>query len=156
MSNITKKEVLKSIRGARREHVKWVYKAKKLVNGLEISKDEIPLKVTDCEFGKWFYCDGQILLYIFKEEAVEKLEAKHRELHDIYMNIFKIYFDTSNLSFLEKLLKRKKKRILAIEEQTAIKYLTQLEEVSVELVSFLNIIEKKISSIDEKSFEKFL
>ena len=156
MSNITKKEVLKSIRAARREHVKWVYKAKKLVNGLDISKDEIPLKVTACEFGKWFYCDGQILLYIFKEKAVEKLEAKHRELHDIYMNIFKIYFSTTNPSLLAKFLKQKKKKVSATEEQTAIKYLAQLEEVSVELISFLNIIEKKISSIDEKSFEKFL
>ena len=156
MSTITKKDVLKSIRAARREHVTWVYKAKKLVNGLEISKDEIPLKVTSCEFGKWFYCDGQILLYIFKEEAVEKLESKHRELHDIYMNIFKIYFSTTNSSLLSKLLKRKKKKILATQEQTAIKYLVQLEAVSVELISFLNVIEKKINSIDEKSFEKFL
>ena len=157
MSNITKKEVLKSIRSARREHVKWVYKAKKLVNGLDISKEEIPLKVTACEFGKWFYCDGQILLSIFKEEAVETLEAKHRELHDIYMNIFKIYFNTPNQSLLAKLLKqKKKKKISATEEQTSIKYLAQLEEVSVELISFLNVIEKKISSIDEKSFEKFL
>ena len=156
MSNITKKEVLKSIRSARREHVKWVYKAKKLVNGLEISKDEIPLKVTDCDFGKWFYCDGQILLSIFKEEAIEKLDAKHRELHDIYMNIFKIYFDTSNMSLLARLLKRKKKKISVAQEQEAIEYLAQLEEVSVELVSYLNIIEKRITFIDEKSFEKFL
>ena len=157
MSIVIKKEVLKNIRSARREHVKWVYRAKKLVNGLEeVSKEDIPIKITSCEFGKWFYGDGQILLYIFKEEDVEKLEATHRELHDIYMNIFKIYFNTSNLSLWAKFLKRKKKKISATQEHTAIKYFTQLEEVSIELVSYLNIIEKKITLIDEERFEKFL
>ncbi len=155
MSIVTKREVLKNIRSARREHVKWVYRAKKLVNGLEVSKKDIPLKITSCEFGKWFYGDGQILLYIFKEEAIEKLDAKHRELHDIYINIFKIYFNSSKRTLWEKLLGRSKK-ISATQEQEAIKYLAQLEEVSVELVSYLNIIEKKITLIDEKSFEKFL
>ncbi len=155
MSIVTKREVLKNIRSARREHVKWVYRAKKLVNGLEVSKEDIPLKITSCEFGKWFYGDGQILLYIFKEEAIEKLDAKHRELHDIYINIFKIYFNSSKRTLWEKLLGRSKK-ISATQEQEAIKYLAQLEEVSIELVSYLNIIEKKITLIDEKSFKKFL
>ena len=155
MSNSRKKELLKSIRTARREHVKWVYNVKKLVNGLDISKDEIPLKVTACEFGKWFYCDGQILLSIFKKEAVEKLEAKHRELHDIYMKIFKIYFNTSKRTLWEKLLRRSKK-ISATQEHISFKYLSELEEVSNTLISYLNIIEKKISRIDERKIEKFL
>ncbi len=155
MANVTKRDVLKSIRAARRSHVKWVDHAKALVNGLEITKEQIPLEVTSCEFGKWFYCDGQILLSIFKEEAVELLETKHRELHDVYMKIFKIYFDTSNRSLLEKLLRRPKK-ISATEEHTAFKYFSELEEVSKILISYLNIIEKKISSIDEKKFEKYV
>ena len=155
MSNVTKQDVLKSIRAARRSHVKWVEHAKALVNGLEITKEQIPLEVTSCDFGKWFYCDGQILLSIFKEKAIEKLESKHKELHDTYMKIFKIYFDTSNLSFWDKILKRQKK-VLANEEHTAIKHLEELEAVSSELISYLNIIEKKISVIDEKSFEKYV
>ena len=155
MATVTKKDVLKSIRAARRSHVKWVDHAKALVNGLEITKEQIPLEVTSCDFGKWFYCDGQILLSIFKEEAIERLESKHKELHDSYMKIFKIYFDTSNLSFWDKILKRQKK-ISATEEHAAIKHLAELEAVSSELISYLNIIEKKISGIDEKSFEKYV
>ena len=155
MSNVTKQDVLKSIRAARRSHVKWVEHAKALVNGLEITKEQIPLEVTSCDFGKWFYCDGQILLSIFKEQAIEKLESKHKELHDTYMKIFKIYFDTSNLSFWDKILKRQKK-VSANEEYISIKYLEELEAVSSELISYLNIIEKKISIIDEKSLEKYV
>lgn len=144
-----KGEILTKIRGARREHVAWVERAKALVHGLEISKEQIPIKVTKCEFGKWFYCDGQILLSIFKEEAVEKLESKHKELHTIYMKIFKIYFDKKEQTIWEKIFKRKRK-ISASDEHIALEYLKKLEITSMELISYLNIIEKKINTIDEE------
>jgi len=146
--------VLKSIRSARRAHVIWVDRARSLINGFPVKKEQIPIEVTACEFGKWFYCDGQILLMLFNENADKKLEDKHRELHDVYMKIFKIYFDTSNQSFLSKLLKRPKK-ISDYEKLMAIEDLQKLEKVSDELISYLNIIEKKMNRIDEESFEKF-
>ena len=150
-----KLDVLKNIRSARRAHVIWVDKAKALVNGLTVTKDQIRLEVTSCEFGKWFYCDGQILLSIFTEDAIKTLENKHKELHDIYMKIFKIYFNTSDFSFWEKLLKKKRK-VSAADEHNALAYVRNLEEVSNELISYLNIIEKKINTINEDDFEKYI
>jgi len=150
-----KEEVLKKIRAARRAHVIWVDRARSLVNGFPVHKDQIPIEVTSCDFGKWFYCDGQILLVIFSEVAIKRLEDKHRELHDAYMKIFKIYFDTSNQSLLAKLLKRRK-RISDRERHMAMEDLQKLEVISDELVSYLNIIEKKMNQIDEKTFEKFI
>ena len=150
-----KPDVLKHIRSARRAHVIWVDRAKALVNGLKVTKDQIPLEVTSCDFGKWFYCDGQILLAIFTEDAIKTLENKHKELHDIYMNIFKIYFNTSDFSFWEKLLKKKRK-ISAADEHNALAYVRNLEEVSNELISYLNIIEKKINTISEDDFKKYV
>lgn len=155
MGRAIKLEILKNIRAARRSHVEWVNRAKSLVNGFKVNKDQNPIEVTSCEFGTWFYCDGQILLSIFKEEAVKALEDKHTALHDAYMKIFKIYFDTSNCSLWSKLMKKKKK-ISKTEEEAAILYLEELEVISNELVSYLNIIEKKITTIDEEKFEKFL
>jgi len=155
VAKLTKKDILKSIREARSSHVQWVDYAKALVNGLDITKEQIPLEVTTCEFGKWLYSDGHILLSIFKEEVIEKLESKHKALHDSYLKIFKIYFNPSKLSFWDRILKRQK-RISATQEHLAIQYFIQLEKISFELISFLNLIEKKISSIDEKSFDKFL
>lgn len=147
-----KSDVLRSIRSARRAHVIWVDRAKALVNGLEVKKEQIPLEVTECDFGKWFYCDGQILLSIFTEEAVKKLDYKHKELHDIYMKIFKIYFSVKKRSLWAKLLKRKKK-ITANDEYNALVYLRNLEEISDELISYLNIMEKKLNSVDEERFK---
>ena len=148
-------DVLKNIRAARRAHTEWVDKAKSLVNGLEVKKEQIPLEVTQCKFGKWFYCDGQILLSFFTEEAIEKLDIKHKELHDVYMKIFKIYFPVEKSSFLASLFKRQHK-ITASDENTALAYLKNLEEISKELISFLNIIEKKLNTVDEETFSKYV
>ena len=150
-----KSDVLTNIRAARRAHVIWVDRAKALVNGLEIERDQIPLEVTECSFGKWFYADGQILLSIFTEEAIMRLENKHKELHNVYMKIFKIYFPVDRRSFFEKLFKSKK-RITANDEYNALVYLRNLEEVSEELVSFLNIIEKKMNTLDDEKFQTLI
>jgi len=146
-----KSEVLSSIRGARRAHIMWVDRAKALVHGLDIQKEQIPIAVTECDFGKWFYCDGQILLSLFTERAVKKLDNKHKELHDVYMKIFKIYFPVAPQSFFAKFLKRKK-RISANDEYNGLIYLRDLEKVSDELISYLNIIEKKLNTISEEKF----
>jgi hypothetical protein len=147
-----KSEVLASIRGARRAHIMWVDRAKALVHGLDIAKEEIPILVTECDFGKWFYCDGQILLSLFTERAVKKLDNKHKELHDVYMKIFKIYFPVKRPSLFAKILKRKKK-ISANNEYNGLLYLRDLEKVSDELISYLNIIEKKLNSISAEKFK---
>jgi len=146
-----KSEVLASIRGARRAHIMWVDRAKALVHGLEIKKEQIPISVTECDFGKWFYCDGQILLSLFTERAVKKLDNKHKELHDVYMKIFKIYFPVVRRSLFAKLMKRKKK-ISANDEYNSLIYLGDLEKISDDLISYLNIIEKKLNTISEEKF----
>ncbi len=148
-------DVLQNIRAARRAHTQWVDKAKSLVNGLPIKKEQIPLEVTECSFGKWFYCDGQILLSFFTEEAIEKLDSKHKDLHDVYMKIFKIYFPEPKGSFLFNLFKRKEE-VTAQDENNALVYLRNLEEISKELISFLNIIEKKLNKVDEETFAKYV
>jgi len=148
-------DVLKNIRSARRAHTQWVDKAKSLVNGLEVKKEQIPLEVTECSFGKWFYCDGQILLSFFTEEAIGKLDDKHKELHDIYMKIFKIYFPEHKGSFFAKLFKQKV--TVSLQDETiALAYLRNLEDVSKELVSYLNIIEKKLNTVDDETFAKYV
>lgn len=148
-------DILKSIRASRRTHTQWVEKAKSLVNGIPVKKEQIPLEVTECSFGKWFYCDGQILLSFFTEDAIEKLDEKHKEVHDVYMKIFKIYFPESSGGFWANIFK-KKVQISVDEKSMALAYLRNLEEVSKELISYLNVIEKKLNTIDEETFAKYV
>jgi len=148
-----KHKVLDNIRAARLAHIKWVDGARKLVNGGEITEDEIPVESTSCDFGHWFYSDGQVLLAIFSTASVKKLESKHKELHQIYMKIFKIYFDMSKQSFFEKLFSKRKK-ISEKDKMEAHEELAYLEGISEELIAYLNIFEKNLNMIEEKDFEK--
>jgi hypothetical protein len=148
-----KQKVLDNIRAARLGHVKWLDRVRVLVSGGEISENEIPLEATSCDFGHWFYSDGQVLLAIFSAASVKKLEAKHKELHQSYMKIFKIYFDTSSQSFLAKLF-NKRKEITERDKVDAHEELAYLEGISEELIAYLNIFEKNLNNIEEKDFEK--
>lgn len=150
-----KDDIIAQIRAARLAHVQWVQRAKSLVNGLEIHEEDIPLMPDSCIFGKWFYSDGQVLLAIFNEKTVREVEHLHNDLHDEYMKIFKIYFSTSNLSFLEKILKSKKK-VSNIDKSQALKHLKNLEKISDQLIKNLNIIETKINMADAKTLEKYV
>ena len=149
-----KDEIVHKIRLARLAHVKWVQRAKSLVNGIPIKEEDIPLTPDACQFGKWFYSDGQILLSIFNTKTVKELEVLHNQLHEEYMNIFKIYFDLSKLNFLAKLLQQGKK-VSKEETHKAKLYLKSLEEISEILIKKLNIMETKINMADEKMFATY-
>ena len=71
------------------------------------------------------------------------------------MKIFKIYFSTADLSFFAKLMNYKRD-VSESERGIALEELDKLEVVSSELISYLNIIEKKLNSIDEETFKRFL
>ncbi len=94
---------IQEIRNAKKAHKAWVARAEALVEGLPVSKEQIPVLPTECEFGKWYYGEGQELQGI---EAFQKLEAVHDELHRIYMEIFKLIFGEPDLSLLDRLLGR--------------------------------------------------
>jgi len=150
-----KNEIIQKIRDARLAHIKWVQRAKSLVNGFPIEKDAIPLSYDSCAFGQWFYGDGQILRAIFNEKSVNEVENFHIELHDEYMNIFKIYFDLNKLGFFAKIFKNTKK-ISEYEREQATRHLRALEEISQKLIQRLNIMETKINMADEEIFEKYV
>lgn len=149
-----KSEIISKIRAARFAHVQWVQKAKSLVNGIAIKEEDIPLTSDSCTFGKWFYSDGQVLLAIFNEKSVKEIEVLHNQLHEEYMNIFKIYFDLSNLGFFAKLLNQGKK-VSEKEKLKALVYLSNLEKISDSLIQHLNIMETKINMADGEMFERY-
>jgi len=149
-----KNDIVHKIRLARFAHVEWVQRAKSLVNGIPIKEEDIPLTSSSCQFGKWFYSDGQILLAIFNEKTVKNIENLHNDLHEVYLDIFKIYFDVSELNFFQKLIKMGK-TVSSEEQKKAEKYLSALEKISDELIKELNIVETKINMAEPELFIKY-
>ncbi|MCI5221447.1 MAG: hypothetical protein D3924_01890 [Candidatus Electrothrix sp. AR4] len=150
---MTKDDLLATLRNAVLTHKKWVGNALALIEGVPLDKNKVPVNATECEFGKWYYSDGQKLKDLpgFKE-----IEKSHNRLHRTYMEIFAILFGEANeLSFFSKLIGRSHKIASANRQAAMDKYLL-LEDHSNLIISQLEQMEKMISAMGEKQTAKYL
>jgi len=153
-----KEQVLGHLRAAKTAHIKWVQKAKQLIRGHEISEDSIPVDSTECKFGKWFYSDGQILNALSNNplECMSKIEKLHFDLHDIYMNIFSIYFVKPKGNFLSKIFGSKKKVLSDDETEAAKSYYNEMEQISKELLEEINRLERRLIAVSEEKMKNLI
>lgn len=109
---------------------------------------------TECQFGKWFYSNGQMLNALSNNplECMKKIEDLHFALHDMYLNIFNLYFAQSKKAgFFAKILGLNKKAISDAEHLLAEGYYEKMEEISQELLDEINRLERcLIAILDEK------
>lgn len=149
---MTREEILNQLRSAKAAHVSWVQRAKLLIEGLSISEGAIPVNSTECGFGQWFYADGQRLNTIrnIPIECMEDIETLHFQLHDVYLNIYKIYYATDQQGFFSKMFGQKKK-VSDAEMILARTYYDEMHAVSLDLIKALNLMERRINvlSVDE-------
>jgi hypothetical protein len=148
-----KSEILEQLRAAKAAHINWVQRAKLLISGFQIDESSIPVNSTQCQFGKWFYTDAQKLNAMQNNpmECMNTIEQLHFDLHDIYLNIYKIYYETESKGFFSKIF-GKKKKITEDAKVLAKKYFQNMEEVSKKLVAEINKMERRIVAISEKEF----
>ena len=149
-----KNEVLEQLRAAKAAHVNWVQRAKLLISGFQIDESSIPVNSTQCQFGKWFYSDAQKLNALQNNpmKCMNDIEQLHFDLHDIYLEIYKIYYETESKGFFSKIF-GKKKKISEDAKVLAKQYFQSMEEVSKKLVEEINRMERRIVAISEKEFE---
>ncbi len=148
-----KLSAVKQLRDAKRAHIKWVQRAKGLIEGLPVDKEQVPVDCTECMFGQWFYGEGQGLNSMPGMDCVKEIESLHYELHDVYMMIFKIYFTDMNRSFLSKLFGTSKK-ISDHEKEVARDHFARLKEISERLIYVIEKLERRLTALPEESFPK--
>jgi len=149
-----KNVILEQLRAAKAAHINWVQRAKMLISGLKVEEDAIPVNSTQCQFGKWFYSDAQKLNTLPNNtfDCMSEIEKLHFELHDIYLNIYKIYYDMESQGFFSKLF-GKKKKITEDASKLAREYFTSMQEVSKKLVDQINLMERRIVALPEKDLD---
>ncbi len=149
-----KHTILDQLRAAKAAHINWVQRAKMLISGFKMEEDAIPVNSTQCQFGKWFYSDAQKLNGLRNNplDCFEKIEKLHFDLHDIYLNIYKIYYDMESQGFFSKLF-GKKRKITEDSVKLAKEYFSSMEEVSKELVKEINLMERRIVALPEQDLE---
>ncbi len=150
-----KSVILEQLRAAKAAHINWVQRAKMLISGFKIEEDAIPVNSTQCRFGQWFYSDAQKLNGLRNNaiECLSEIEKLHFDLHDIYLNIYKIYYDLEPQGFFSKLF-GKKKKITEDSTKLAKQYFNEMEEVSKKLVEQINIMERRIIALPDSELEE--
>ncbi|HLD23092.1 MAG TPA: CZB domain-containing protein [Sulfuricurvum sp.] len=143
---------LQSLGDAKKAHVKWVQRAKLLIEGLAIDESAIPLNCTDCAFGEWFYSEGQKLNALGNMGCLNDIEKAHFILHDEYMQIFKIYFADNDRSFISKWFSSKKK-ISDKEKEIAKDHFLKLQAASDEVLDHIGRLERRLYAIPQSSFD---
>lgn len=149
---MNKEETLEQLGAAKKAHIKWVNRAKSLVRGIPVEKDAIPVDSTECQFGQWFYGEGQKLNMMSNMDCLGTIESLHFTLHDTYMKIFKIYFGETNRSFFSKLFKTKSK-VTDQEKEIAQDYFESLEATSKQLLEEIGRLERRLYATQASSFE---
>jgi hypothetical protein len=138
---------------AKKAHIKWVQRAKLLIEGLPIDEGAIPLSSTDCVFGLWFYGEGQKLNALGNMTCLSEIEKAHFVLHDQYMKIFKIYFADNDRSFFSKIFSSKKK-ISDQEKDMAKEHFSKLQASSEEVLNHITKLERRLYAIPQSSFDE--
>jgi hypothetical protein len=151
---MNKEEILSQLRVAKAAHVSWVQRAKLLIEGFTINETSIPVNSTECQFGKWFYSDGQRLNDIRNNpiESMQEIESLHFKLHDVYLNIYKIYYDLEKKGFFSKVF-GKKKKVSDEDKLLAKKYYDEMNAISQDLVKSLNLMERRINVVNDEEIK---
>ncbi len=150
---MNKAETVEHLHSAKKAHVKWVQRAKALIEGLPIEKEAIPVDCTECKFGQWFYGEGQNLKAIPGMDCLHEIETLHFDLHDMYMKIFKVYFGDMNRSFFSKLFNLKK-TVSENDKEVARNYYDQLLDISHQLIEVIDRLERRLHAMSSDAFEE--
>ncbi len=152
-----RKDILERITTASLAHSKWVRRAKHLIENMPVTSGMIPIDSTECEFGKWFYTEGLKYKNMPQLRAIlDKIDRLHEEVHNIYLDIYKIYFVELKRSWLmSKILDSYKEPSLE-QQKTAYRHYIRLEDVSVLLMKEFDLFERTLKNIEMKEFQKIL
>ena len=140
---MTRSDILQETNKAKIAHKRWVKRADHLISGLPVDKEFIPLEATSCGFGKWLYGQGTELRTLEATRyIVDEIEHHHDDLHDMYGEIYKLYFVVpENKSFLSKVLTFNSKKVTEKDKEKAKSYFRQLQQSSEELLALIDKLE---------------
>jgi len=141
-----KKAVINQLRKAKSAHIRWRSYAQALVSGIPMDEGKVPVIHTDCEFGRWYFGEGQALSNIHGFKAIA---APHERLHAVYMEIFKQLFEEDDITLFARLIGRKAKtqesRRLAVQN-----LLDELLSISEKLLENIEELEQAVAVMDDE------
>ncbi len=84
----TQEALLAVIRRAKSSHIRWRAYAQGLVAGVPVSDDVAPVQHIDCQFGHWYYGEGQ--RWLGHLSIFQDIQGPHELLHLVYAQIHRL------------------------------------------------------------------
>jgi len=130
--------IISHLKAAKISHKKWMSYVQILIRlgNVNEAKSSIPINYTMCDFGKWYYGDGQIL-HGFPEYL--QMEEIHKNVHDTYLQIYELYVKPIKGSLFNS-----EKSQLAKRDKEAQTLSVILEEYSKIMFDLLNSVENSV------------
>lgn len=114
----------------------------------------VPLDPMSCEFGKWYYSiEKKLKKYAQFEEVLEKIEVYHEEVHEVYLEIYKIYFIELKRSWLMSKIIDSPKEASVEQQKRAYMHFDHLEEVSDKLMKEFDNFEMSLRLLKEEDLQ---
>ena len=147
-------EIITNLKLATVSHRAWFSNALALIDGIPLDKDKVPVSSHDCEFGKWYYGEGQKLKGL---SGFQEIEKAHEKLHETYMEIFALLYGEENKkpSLFSKLIGRAQKVAAEKREAARLKSLF-LQDHSAEVIDKLEHLQRVINSMGENQLSSYL
>jgi len=144
-----KKSILKQLSLAKKAHLLWIERANTLIYSTSLNKDFIPFDSTECGLGVWINQEGKKLRHIKRiDELIKDIENHHDELHNIYLNIYQIFFILpKQRSFFHKLFNFGSEIENQEVKDAAKLHLEDIKKSANTLIHLLNQLEKEIEKL---------
>jgi len=143
-----KKSILQQLSHARKSHLIWVEKANKIISSSNHNRDSISFDSTECGLGFWINQEGKRLRQISTlNKLIKNIEIRHNKLHNIYLNIYQMFFMIPRRKPLIQRLfnfnSNKENENKEINDAIEL-HLKDIEQNSEELLNLLNKLENSI------------
>lgn len=147
---MSKEILLEEIKKAKNAHLLWVKRAKHLVQDLPVAENMIPLDPKECEFGHWFYAQAiKFDSLPSTAKIIKDIEACHDLVHDLYFDIYEIFFIETKQTGILKKFHFGNKRVGESRRSDAVGYFLELEEASGNLIKLIDAFENTIRNANE-------
>ena len=143
---MNKSKTLEHLDNARRAHIKWLNRAKSIIDGALVVRDPHPLASTECAFGLWFNKEGTNLYDTLQIEGLETIHSLHNQLHDKYLLIYETFFGSAEGIVYDRKAKLTKRNVLKTEEDQAKQHFTELRELSYMMLQEIENLQKHIET----------
>ncbi len=146
-----KEKILKIVKDSQQDINHMLENVKLIYEGVGLQFKSVPEDPKECEFGRWFYDEGQKLKTLSNNpmECLQNIELLHEEFHKTYYDIIKLYEKSHPKEGLLNMSSKKQE----LPKKQLKQLLQRLEHSHEKLLGELIKMERRIQATPQEKFD---